>query len=213
MKTRVPDEALVAPFLAALTEPAAGSKFVVLHLMGSHWPYCDRYPREFEKFQTTRIAPSRGEVERQRAVDCYDNSMLYTSHLIARFIAMLEHHASVSSLFYLSDHSEDVFGMRGHDAGRFTRTMVEIPMLAWFSPAYGERYPEKLRAASRNRTQPFMSDALFHVVLDVMDVRTPLLLPTRSLASATYGSVPRRTLHGRFHYDDRKSDPGERQRE
>ena len=213
VKTVVPDEALVAPFSAALTEPAAGSKFVVLHLMGSHWPYCDRYPKEFEKFQTPGTNQGKSEVERQRAVDCYDNSMLYTSHLIAKFIAMLERQASVCSLLYLSDHSEDVLGMRGHDSGRFTRTMVEIPMLAWFSPAYGKRYPEKLRAASQNRAQPFMSDALFHFVLDVMDVRSPLLLPARSLASDTYHSEPRRTLHGRFRYDDRRSDPGGRQRE
>ena len=139
--------------------------------------------------------------------------MSYTSHVIAKFIAMLERQAPVSSLLYLSDHSEDVLGMRGHDSGRFTRTMVEIPMLAWFSPAYGKRYPEKLRAASQNGARPFMSDALFHLVLDVMDVRTPLLLPERSLASDTYHSEPRRTLHGRFRYDDRRSDPGGRQRE
>ena len=85
--------------------------------------------------------------------------------------------------------------------------MVEIPLLAWFSREYAERYPEKVRAASANSTRPFMSDALFHVVLDAMNIRTPLLLPARSLASDTYQPLPRRTLHGRFDYDGSRVAP------
>lgn len=45
--------------------------FIIIHLMGNHLSYDDRYPEAFNKF-------SRGD----KTIDTYDNSILYNDFVL-----------------------------------------------------------------------------------------------------------------------------------
>jgi hypothetical protein len=106
-----------------------------------------------------------------------------------------------SSLLYVSDHGESPLAGTGHDAARFGRGHVEIPLLFWFSDGFEERHPDLVRRLVANREQPFMTDELEDAVLDLAGIASPDLEPARSPFRAELATPPRRTLGGKLDYD------------
>jgi membrane-anchored protein YejM (alkaline phosphatase superfamily) len=87
-----------------------GKNFVVLQMYGSHENYKDRYPPSFGRFRT--------EDYRFPQNAAYDNSILYTDHLLNQMIGHVAEKSSKPAYFiYMSDHGEcqgeegeDIFG-------------------------------------------------------------------------------------------------------
>lgn len=119
------DGVLTAPLQAALQDPAA-LKLIVLHTSGSHEIVQDRYPRNYARF-----------------ADPYDNSVLYTSALLARWIDMLsQYSATPSALFYTSDHGLAMPPcVTSYMHGR-SLSALEVPFLAWGNRVAHMRMPE-----------------------------------------------------------------------
>lgn len=112
---------------------------LVLHSMGSHGPaYYRRYPEEFARFAPYCDSKAPQNCTEEEIVNAYDNTILYTDHVLASLIDRLDARNDNSFLFYASDHGESL-GENGvflHGLPRFLAPAVqrEIPMLAWFSP-------------------------------------------------------------------------------
>ncbi len=80
----------------------------ILHCYGSHFSYHQRYPREFARFlpdDDVAIAAKH----RDKLLNAYDNSVLYTDHFLARTIEYLRGMSDTrSALLYCADHGEDL---------------------------------------------------------------------------------------------------------
>src|SRR3546814_152772 len=92
---------------------------LVLHQMGSHGPaYYQRYPRAFAHFQPECKTGEIGSCNASEILNTYDNTILYTDHVIASIIdALKAHERTVApSLIYMSDHGESLgeFGLYLH---------------------------------------------------------------------------------------------------
>ncbi|MBV5336675.1 MAG: phosphoethanolamine transferase, partial [Deltaproteobacteria bacterium] len=95
---RARDSILVDEFRTIVENKSpAEPLFVVLHTKGSHWHYSRRYPPSFEKFMG-------GKNTRERLVDDYDNSILYTDWVISEIIRIAEQNNSDAAVLYVSDH-------------------------------------------------------------------------------------------------------------
>ncbi len=97
----VDDSALIAPVRQALADPHE-QKFIVVHLMGSHFKYEERYPPEASYFQG-----AQGE---QAQIDTYDNSIRFTDFVLDALMAQLEASGVPSVLVYASDHGQLIAG-------------------------------------------------------------------------------------------------------
>ncbi|MBU4485526.1 MAG: phosphoethanolamine transferase [Candidatus Delongbacteria bacterium] len=90
------------------------SNFIVLQQRGSHSPANNKYPDQYDKFK-----------------DPYDNSVLYTDHLISEVFKYLkENSLKETYLIFTSDHGEllgDIYGKKGH--GWFEKGVLEVPYL------------------------------------------------------------------------------------
>ena len=75
---------------------------IVLHVKGSHFEYERRYPSEFAHFITPH------GTRRDKLVDAYDNSILYTDWFLTELISMLSARNTHSALLYASDHGENL---------------------------------------------------------------------------------------------------------
>lgn len=111
---------------------------LVLHTMGSHGPaYFRRYPDEFARFTPYCHSKAPQDCTEEEIVNAYDNTILYTDHVLASLIDRLDARDDNSFLFYSSDHGESLGenGVYLHGLPRFLAPAVqrEIPMLAWFS--------------------------------------------------------------------------------
>jgi glucan phosphoethanolaminetransferase (alkaline phosphatase superfamily) len=162
-----------------------GNLFIVLHMMGSHMLYDRRYPPSFKHFVPT-FADSTSDVDDQQKMNnSYDNTILYTDHVLAKVIRTLEASDAITAMFFASDHGETLptptCSYAGHGIG--SKYDFEIPALFWFSNAYASAYPAELSAIRSNASQPTLSGNIFESVVDMTDVTFPGHDPSWSLFS------------------------------
>lgn len=196
------DANLFGPLQRVLYADTAARKWIVLHLMGSHSQYSKRYPAEYNRFR-------RGKDKRQKTIDAYDNSVLYNDGFVDSVFRMLGAYAAAHPgvrvhALYLSDHGENVYDAgetAGHDfADTIPYANLEIPFICWMPEEERERDPERYRLLQSRLGTPFMTDDLFHLLLDLDGIRTPYFQPQRSLFHPDYlENRPRLLMDGRVY--------------
>jgi heptose-I-phosphate ethanolaminephosphotransferase len=163
------DGVLVESLARVLAEETSRKLFVVLHTTGSHFIFGDRYPQEFERF------PAQGPAltERARMVNAYDNSILYTDHVLDEILELLSARPGLSALLYASDHGENLRDDGRDLVGHFLNNEYDlpIPMVLWGSSAYAARWPEKLAAARGNAGRRLSSRVVFGTLADLAGIQ------------------------------------------
>ncbi len=196
------DEKLLQPLRQLLIENTK-NKFIVLHLMGSHAGYAKRYPSNFEVFQDV------SSTEKQ-LISEYDNSVLYTDFIVDSVFNLLEQYAkthakSSCTAIYLADHGENVYdeeGKVGHDyAGSLPKANVEIPFILWTSSQFDLRNPGRIAGLKAKAAAPFVSDDLFHAVLDLNEIECTNYEKSRSLFNVSFNASRTRVLEDGKNYD------------
>lgn len=161
---------------------------IVLHMKGSHGPaYYKRYPSEFEVFTPTCDSSQLDRCNNRSIVNAYDNSLVYTDHVLAEVIDLLKHNAARldSAMLYLSDHGESLgengVYLHGMPYALAPSEQIHIPMLMWFSAGL-QRSAGLSQQCMRERADELVSqDNLYHSVLGLMGVMTRVYRPDRDL--------------------------------
>lgn len=200
-KAGVLDGALLKPFDEIL---ARGEKkvFVVLHTLGGHFNYADRYPDEFDVFKPSLKGvrrPSLHTLELKRELNnSYDNSVLYVDWFLAEVIGRLAATDALSTMLYMADHGENLFdgdcGQSGH--GRGNEYDFRVAALWWSSQHYAAAFPEKVAAARLRVDRPITSGTVFHSMLDVANIHYPEEDLRLSVFSPTWQAPARITQNG-----------------
>ncbi len=159
--------------------------FIVLHLMGSHVKYDYRYPRAFEHWRPTQVSPPGDGTRIERARDSYDNTILYTDHVLAQVIGALKSSGAVSALWYESDHGELIptptCDKEGHGVG--TAPEYEISALFWYSDGYQAHFPQRVASLRSHAGKRTLSADTFASLIDMAGVTFPGQDETWSLFS------------------------------
>ena len=178
------DTALLPQVKRALN---AGSDkvFIVLHLMGSHYAYWDRYPKSEAYFAAGEPANLTGSDEAgstgsasetplaRRWRDSYDNSIRQTDAVLDQVIELLAQDGRPAALVYASDHGELLIepGCDKRWHGHGAREDVFTSALVWLSKS-----PEnavKARAIAANAGKPVSGKDLFDSLLDAGGIFLP----------------------------------------
>jgi heptose-I-phosphate ethanolaminephosphotransferase len=197
------DGELLAYLDRVLELDPAPRKFIVLHLMGTHSRYRDRYPKGFARFSEADIEAGDREFiddTRRRTIAHYDNAVLYNDTVVADVVERVARDSNDAWVLYLSDHGEEVYDARdffGHTEKIGNRHMIEVPFLLWLSDAYRDARPATAAALTEHRASPFMTDDLAHTVVELCDVAPPAFEAERSLASADFDPGRQRQYAGR----------------
>jgi len=182
------DEGLIADLPQRLRDAAKagpGTQLWVLHMLGNHGPaYHRRVPPAFARFQPACTSDDLRQCTTAQIVNAYDNALLYTDHVLARAIAMLQAEAGTidSALIYVSDHGESLgehgLFLHGLPYAIAPDVQTKVPMVAWLSPGMDAAVglqPGCLRPALESQArQPLAHDHLFHTVLGLLDLQTAL---------------------------------------
>jgi glucan phosphoethanolaminetransferase (alkaline phosphatase superfamily) len=186
------DEDLLQP-LSDVLQKSHGDLFIVLHMMGSHLSYDMRYPATFKQFTPTYDQPSTNVLPGERFTNSYDNTILYTDHVLAQVIDILRNNVGTAAMFYASDHGEALLtptcSKAGHGFG--TRNEFEIPALFWYSDAYATAFPQRLSSLRANADKPTLSADTFESLIDMAGVDFPEHDPSQSLFSTQWRYRPR----------------------
>lgn len=196
------DEYLLQP-LQDLLVSGVKKQFIVVHTMGSHWRYDTRYPAPFEQFtpalgesfSLSMINPSN----KQKLVNAYDNTILYTDYFLDSLITLVEAQAVPALVMYMSDHGENLYDDERelilHGNYSATRWLFHVPFFVWYSDEYAASHPDKIQQLQAHADSRDNSSVLFVSLLDAADIgyindtTSAAQLRTRSIFSADY-SVP-----------------------
>ncbi|WP_250625770.1 phosphoethanolamine transferase [Pinirhizobacter soli] len=180
------DDVLVADLperLARMRSPA----LLVLHIKGSHGPaYFQRYPAAFNVFKPGCDTAEVQTCSYAQVVASYDNTILYTDHILGRVVDALKAAPEVdSAMMYLSDHGEslgenDIY-LHGADWDTAPTQQKHIPMLMWLSPGWVRDAGVQLDCMAQRRVQPASQDNVFHTLLGFFDARTAAYRPELDL--------------------------------
>lgn len=161
---------------------------IVVHLMGNHGSYSERYPKNFSKFSGNKT------------VDDYDNSILYNDFVMKNLYNKLLELPDFKCMVYFSDHAEDVKRHLGHNSDTYTSDMIEIPFYICLSDNFIEKYPEKLENLKKAQNNYFTNDLIFNTMLSLMNIENKDIYEAENdIVSNDYNANPKRfkTLFGR----------------
>ena len=173
-----------------------GDMVVVLHQMGSHGPaYWKRYPRTFEKFGPVCRTPDLSRCSSEAIAAAYDNTILYTDHVLASAIDLLRSLGAGdgidTALLYVSDHGESLGegNMYLHGAPYFMapEEQTRVPMMVWMSEGFRARFGIDSRCLRAKSAEPISHDFVFHSVLGMLGVSTAIYNPGLDLFGSCKG--------------------------
>ncbi|WP_288561043.1 phosphoethanolamine transferase [Victivallis vadensis] len=153
--------------------PTAAPTLLFIHLIGSHLPFASRSPFEYKRFPSPVEKDSNGITPHvQEIIDEYDNSILYTDHILNRILELLKIQKRPSFLLYFSDHGEAIYpGMadwRARDPD--ANACYEVPLFVWLSPEYRQLRPGFAEQLKNNRSRPHQTDRLLYGILDLCGI-------------------------------------------
>ncbi|MES2868674.1 MAG: phosphoethanolamine--lipid A transferase [Pseudomonadota bacterium] len=157
---------------------------LVLHQMGSHGPeYFKRYPKAFEKFTPVCASNALDKCSRESIVNAYDNTLLYTDHVLASLIDMLRSHQDKvdTAMIYLSDHGESLgeynLFLHGTPYMLAPDQQKHVPLLVWLSDNYQRSFSVNSTCLQNTRNTALSQDNLFHSMLGLLKVHTHVYNP------------------------------------
>ena len=132
---------------------------IVIHLMGCHGAYADRYPKEWQQYSG-----------RKKPIDAYDAAVRYNDYVLQQLYDTLKENPNFKGFVYFSDHGEDVENNYGHEASKFTPVMSRIPLFMIFSPAFQAERPQTVQVLQEHRDSYWTNDLIYNVMTDLMGI-------------------------------------------
>ena len=147
--------------------------FTMVHLMGSHQNYSERYPPAFDFFKAKDMKECLTEDAKQQKA-AYLNSLRYTDHLLEK---MIKHYSSQRTLvFYFSDHGEMVDepqqpGYFGHGTN-VDHPTIDIPFFVYASPQLRKEQPEIWERIKKAQFRPISTAWFTNSLTSLLGIRT-----------------------------------------
>lgn len=198
------DGNLLYPFKKVLKE-SFDKKFIIVHLMGTHFAYNNRYPKDFETFNTEPITQFKHD-KAYKAINEYDNAVLYNDFILSTLIEQLRKTETTSYLLYFSDHGEDVFetnNSMGHFEDNGTKPMYDIPFILWQSNQYKKENQKFIFDISRK----YSTEDVIHTISDLSNLYFKEFDATRSIINIDFEEKKRIILKDKDYdvYFDKKN--------
>jgi len=194
-------DANLLPLMTSFVRQAGPRQFVVLHMIGSHIPYEERYGAASRVYRPTLRelgidAPL--PADKAAAINSYDNTVVETDRFLARVIEVLRADSRPVVMLYTSDHGENLFDDQRHlfmhaQTGP-TRYDTHVPLLVWMNAPYRSAYPAIEQALRANRQKKIGHAAVFPTLLELGATGWDGNDTSHSVASPLYIERPRNVM-------------------
>lgn len=151
------------------------NNFVVIHIMGSHIYYNDRYPHEFSKWKKGPYPDG---------IEAYANSQLYTDWLLQQIYTYGKDNLNLQAMVYFSDHGESLD--KSHNPDTFDFVMTHIPFWIYLSPQYRAAYPQTAMTLTNHEQQYFTNDLLYDTLVGLMHAPNSRYDKSRDFSNDAY---------------------------
>lgn len=187
-------DGILLPEISKIKQSLEESNFYIIHLMGNHFKYNLRYPKEFAKFTANDIQNKMNDGQKE-SFAWYLNSVLYNDYVINEIYKIFKDDEAL--IVYLSDHGEALFeidGIRGH--GMINRFVLEIPLIFIGTDKFKAKYPQIWQKLEVAKDYKFMSDDIIHTFADIVGTKPLEYNASRSLISGEFNASRKRLVNG-----------------
>jgi lipid A ethanolaminephosphotransferase len=171
------DEVLLEPLQKKLASLSANTTFIVLHVIGSHGPtYYLRYPEKFKTFTPDCPKSDIQNCSLEQLVNTYDNTLAYTDFVLSKVMQTFTEHAELdANILYVSDHGESLgengMYLHGFPYALAPSDQTHVPLWLWSNQSNDVVFSS---CVQQKTTQSFKHDNIFHTMLGLLNVNTPL---------------------------------------
>lgn len=194
------DEVIIPAFSRILQKNEA-KQLIVIHTLGSHFSYSDRYPENFDLFQPSGKGLKLGMHDKANKTmlnNAYDNTVAYTDYVMFNLIAQLKSQQAIASFLLVSDHGENIFDgacdKSGH--GHNTEFDYRVGAFWWGSSLFKQHYPQQVQQLKLASRQPLMTTQTFHTMLDLASIEYPGQNKAFSYAAPEHRPIARILANG-----------------
>lgn len=151
-------------------------QFVIVHMMGQHEDFEERYPKNHAKFPPTDINDWR-----THWISHYDNAISYSDSILHTMFKGLENENAVAIFF--PDHGLDVFKTDKNYAGHARPSVkgsieecLSIPLFFYFSPKYRTSHEYITEIVTKNSRKPYNTENTIYTICDFAQIKviTPM---------------------------------------
>ena len=193
----------ILPLLFDRTKTPAGKDlFEVVHLMGSHTPYSDRYIHEKAPFTVDNLPktlpngkPTPSDAKRRGIICDYVNSIHYNDQVVAQIFQRYSQTPAI--VIYLSDHGQAVFEnpeRPDYYEHEVSQAGLMIPLMVYTSPALREEHPEVYEQIVAAKDRKIMTDLLANSICGLLGVKTKYYNARQDFFSSEYDNARRRLV-------------------
>ena len=167
-------DAAILPHITTVASKTGTQKFLFIHLMGQHIDFKTRYPQSFQHFTANHYPhlPSN----QKEIIANYDNATLYNDHIVAQIISKFKDTESI--IIMTADHGLDLFqsttdyyGNAKGNSSESHKAATQIPLMIYASKSYRDKFPEKYNHLKLMAEQPFNTDNLIYLIMDIVNVK------------------------------------------
>ncbi|MCL2567662.1 MAG: sulfatase-like hydrolase/transferase [Alphaproteobacteria bacterium] len=180
--------------IIAKANPLKPNKLIILHTMGSHYKYNNRYPENFNKWTPTCSSQFTTDIRDCKKANLdneYDNSILYTDYILNSLMDVLN--STNSILIYASDHGESlgetIEGKKHYyHGGSYDKAPLEqihIPAILWFSDGWIKNFGDsQLKNARAKKDKILNHDFISFSMLDCGFIESSFIDKSLSLCAS-----------------------------
>lgn len=206
------DGEFVDDFLKKRPIIEAGEKnLTIVHFLGQHMAYGERYPAGQGHFTLDSIARPELDEEGKTWVMHYDNATFYNDIQIGRILEAYKDDDAI--IIATADHGEEVYDFRPKagrsmldkdDPAELIKTHVDVPFLVFTTEKYKETHPKTISLLESAASKPFMIDDLTHILLHLGGIHTAWYDAKKNPLHPEYDTTKHRILKIRgIDYDEK----------
>ena len=167
---------------------------VIHHLYGQHVDPKERYPKDFTYFTEMNYTERTELPDKEKEyVSVYDNATRYNDFVVSQIISLYKDKDAI--VIYFADHGEEANDYRLH-RGRggdlsfapCLHCQFDIPFIIYTSDIFINKHADVVRRIKESLSQPFMTDDLPHLLMDIANIETKWYNPTRSPINGKYNN-------------------------
>lgn len=169
------DEALLPEIARAITQ-GPQKLCLIVHLIGSHFDYRERYRSDQIALPVNSMAyqASYSPAHTEAMHNAFKNSIFATNLLLQKILAILKQQEGISLLLYTSDHGESFDDFHDHQFFHGNphphAAELRVPCFIWANKRFQTLYSQKWRTLSQQTGNSISNRQMVPTLLDALNI-------------------------------------------